>query len=212
MHIAMAATGAEKFTTAEQQASYGIGLQIGAELLNGGGSFPGIDVAAINEGFKDAFTKSPMQLDVDTLQAAFDAVQAKQKEAAEAVMMKGIQFLMENDKRPEITTTESGLQYEVIEAGTGETPTDASTVKVHYEGKLIDGTVFDSSMARGQPTEFPVNRVIKGWTEALCLMQVGAKWKLYIPSDLAYGDKGVGNVIGPHQVLIFDVELLEITG
>lgn len=109
-----------------------------------------------------------------------------------------------------MATTASGLQFEVLQTGTGATPGATSTIKAHYKGTLIDGTEFDSSYKRGEPMTFQVDRVIKGWTEALCLMQVGATWRLYIPSDLAYGERGAGDVILPFSTLIFDVELLEI--
>jgi FKBP-type peptidyl-prolyl cis-trans isomerase FklB len=122
----------------------------------------------------------------------------------------GEKFLQENALREEVKTTESGLQYEVLVAGKGVQPTAESTVKVHYEGTLIDGTVFDSSYERGEPIEFPLNGVIKGWTEGLQLMSVGAKYKLYIPYELGYGERGAGQNIPPYSTLIFTVELLEI--
>jgi len=119
-------------------------------------------------------------------------------------------FLTKNKARKEVTTTDSGLQYEVIKKGDGETPKADDKVKVHYHGTLPDGTVFDSSVERGEPISFAVNGVIKGWTEALQLMHVGDKWKLYIPADLAYGPRGAGPKIGPNQALVFDVELLGV--
>lgn len=122
----------------------------------------------------------------------------------------GAAFLAENAQREGVVTLPSGLQYEVIEEGDGATPGRRSTVVVHYSGTLIDGTPFDSSHQRGEPARFPVNRVIPGWTEALRLMQVGDKWRLFIPADLAYGDRGVGPVIAPGSTLIFEVELLEV--
>lgn len=122
----------------------------------------------------------------------------------------GAAFLAENAQREGVVTLPSGLQYEVIEEGEGATPGRRSTVVVHYSGTLIDGTPFDSSLQRGEPARFPVNRVIPGWTEALRLMQVGDKWRLFIPADLAYGDRGVGPVIAPGSTLIFEVELLEV--
>jgi FKBP-type peptidyl-prolyl cis-trans isomerase FklB len=119
-------------------------------------------------------------------------------------------FLAENKSKSGVTTTSSGLQYEVVKMGNGEKPTTESMVKVHYTGTLIDGTEFDSSVKRNQPAEFPVSGVIAGWTEALQLMPVGSKFKLYIPQDLAYGENGAGDIIKPYSTLIFDVELLEI--
>ena len=122
---------------------------------------------------------------------------------------KGLAFLAENGKRTNVVTTASGLQYEVMASGNGKTPKATDTVTTHYHGTFIDGRVFDSSVQRNQPAEFPVNGVIRGWTEALQLMQVGDKWKLYVPSDLAYGSRGVGD-IGPDETLIFEVELLGV--
>ena len=122
----------------------------------------------------------------------------------------GSKFLGENAQQEDVVSLPSGLQYKVIETGEGDKPGPADVVKVHYEGRLIDGTVFDSSMQRGVPAEFPVNRVIAGWTEALQLMTVGSQWELYIPADLAYGAQGAGGTIGPNATLIFKVELLDI--
>ncbi|MGB0931993.1 MAG: FKBP-type peptidyl-prolyl cis-trans isomerase, partial [Chitinophagales bacterium] len=122
------------------------------------------------------------------------------------------EFLTKNKERSEIKVTDSGLQYEVMTEGTGAIPSAEDKVKVHYHGTLMDGKVFDSSVDRGEPAEFPVGGVIKGWVEALQLMPTGSKWKLYIPSDLAYGERGAGGDIGPHETLIFEVELLEILG
>lgn len=131
------------------------------------------------------------------------------KNSAEATQA-GKDFLAKNAKREEVTVLESGLQYEVMKQGSGPKPTAASQIKCHYHGTLINGEVFDSSVERGEPATFGVGQVIKGWTEALQLMPVGSKWKLYIPSDLAYGDNGAGGKIGPGATLIFEVELLEI--
>ncbi len=141
------------------------------------------------------------------IQTQFLALQKKQGSVNKA---KGEAFLAENKARPEVKTTESGLQYEVITEGTGAIPSADDKVKVHYHGTLIDGTVFDSSVERGTPASFPVGGVIKGWVEALQLMPTGSKWKLFIPSDLAYGERGAGGDIGPDAALIFEVELLEI--
>ena len=137
-------------------------------------------------------------------------MEAKSKARNAKAIEKGEQFLAENAKREGVFTTESGLQYEVVTMGEGEKPTAESTVKVHYHGTLIDGTVFDSSVDRGEPIEFPLNGVIKGWTEGVQLMPVGSKFKFYIPYQLAYGERGAGELIGPCETLIFEVELLEI--
>ena len=139
-------------------------------------------------------------------------MQAAKEEASKAVIEAGTKFLEDNAKRDEVNVTESGLQYEVVAEGEGESPVAASTVRVHYHGTLIDGATFDSSYERGQPAEFPVGGVIKGWTEALQMMKVGSKWRLYVPHDLAYGEQGAGAAIAPYSTLIFDVELLDILG
>jgi len=150
----------------------------------------------------------------DDINAAFQVIQAKvqaeQDAQAKEASAEGEAFLAENAKRDEVHTTDSGLQYEVITDGEGEIPTAASTVRTHYRGTLIDGTEFDSSYSRNEPTEFPVNGVIPGWTEALQLMTVGSKWKLYIPYNLAYGERGAGGAIGPYQALVFEIELLAV--
>ena len=139
-------------------------------------------------------------------------MQEKQAQQAKAQSKIGEIFLAENAKKDGITVTESGLQYEIITTGTGTKPTAQSRVKTHYHGTLIDGTVFDSSVQRGEPIDFPVGGVIAGWTEALQLMPVGSKWRLYIPHNLAYGERGAGPTIAPYSALIFDVELLDIVG
>ena len=133
-----------------------------------------------------------------------------QEKAFEKNISEGKSFLAENAKREGVVTTASGLQYEVIQAGNGTTPSASDQVKVHYHGTLIDGQVFDSSVQRGEPATFGVTQVSSGWDEALQLMPVGSKWKLYIPSDLAYGAQGAGQSIAPHTTLVFEVELLEI--
>ena len=139
-------------------------------------------------------------------------MQAKQAESGEKNLKAGELFLAENGKKEGVKTTASGLQYKVVKSGSGKTPAVTDTVKVHYHGTLIDGTVFDSSVDRGEPVTFPVNGVIPGWTEALQLMKEGDKWQLVIPSKLAYGENGAGGKIGPNAVLQFDVELLGIEG
>ena len=138
------------------------------------------------------------------------AVNEYQQKAAARAVGKGAEFLAENAKREGVQVTASGLQYEVIKAAEGAKPTPTDTVSVHYTGTLISGKKFDSSVDRGEPTEFPVNRVIPGWTEGLQLMSVGSKFKFFIPSELAYGEAGAGRDIGPNETLIFEVELLGI--
>jgi FKBP-type peptidyl-prolyl cis-trans isomerase FklB len=148
------------------------------------------------------------------MQVAFSEIsqrlQKAQEEAAEAASAEGNAFLAENAKREGVVTTESGLQYEIINEGSGEKPSYDSNVRTHYHGTFIDGKVFDSSVTRGQPAEFPVSGVIAGWTEALQLMPVGAKYKLYVPHHLAYGERGAGAAIPPYSTLVFEVELLDI--
>ena len=204
----------DTFNTVETQASYGIGFQMGQQLQSN--PFEGLAIDAVVAGLKDAFGGQAPQVDNDTLRDAFGEIhkrmQAEKEEASKAVLDEGAKFLEENAKRDGITVTESGLQYEVVAKGDGEKPVPASTVRVHYHGTLIDGTTFDSSYERGQPAEFPVGGVIKGWTEALQLMEVGAKYRLYVPHELAYGEQGAGAAIAPYSTLIFDVELLDILG
>ena len=139
-----------------------------------------------------------------------DYFQALQEQAAKGAIEEGNTFLAQNAQRPEVTTLESGLQYEIITKGEGVIPVATDSVTVHYHGTLINGTVFDSSVRRGEPATFGVTQVISGWVEALQLMPVGSKWKLFIPSNLAYGAQGAGQHIGPHTTLIFEVELLGI--
>lgn len=202
----------QQFNTDAEKASYGIGLQMGEQLK--ANPFEGLNLNLVFEGMKDAYAGNDFQVEVPELQAAFEKIneqmQARRDEEAKVLAAEGEAFLVENAKRPEVTVTESGLQFEVVTAGDGEKPTAQSTVRTHYHGTLINGTVFDSSYERGQPAEFPVGGVIKGWTEALQMMPVGSKWRLYIPHDLAYGERGAGAAIGPYSALIFDIELLDI--
>ena len=140
----------------------------------------------------------------------FDMLNIAKQEKLDANLKAGESFLEENKKKPEVTTTDSGLQYEVLTEGNGAKPNATDKVKCHYHGTLIDGTIFDSSVQRGQPATFPLNMVIKGWTEALQLMPVGSKYRLFLHPSLAYGERQTGSVIGPNSTLIFDVELLDI--
>ncbi|KTD98263.1 MULTISPECIES: FKBP-type peptidyl-prolyl cis-trans isomerase [unclassified Pseudoalteromonas] len=202
----------DNFTTDAEKASYGIGLQMGEQLKSN--PFEGLNLNSVFEGMKDAYAGGAFQVEIPEIQAAFEKIneeiQARREEESKVLSAEGIAFLEENAKRPEITVTESGLQYEVLATGEGEKPTAESTVRVDYHGTLINGTVFDSSYERGQPAEFPVGGVIKGWTEALQMMPVGTKWRIYVPHELAYGERGAGAAIAPFSTLVFDVELHEI--
>jgi FKBP-type peptidyl-prolyl cis-trans isomerase FklB len=205
-----------KLANANDSLSYGIGMNIAQSFKQQG--LNNVNTAAVARGLNDALKGSATQLTQDQamavmnafMQKQYAAKQAESSKAAEGNKKIGMAFLAENKTKPGVVTTESGLQYSVEKEGTGAKPTPNDKVKVHYTGKLIDGKVFDSSVERGQPAEFGVTQVIKGWTEALQLMTVGSKYKLYIPSDLAYGDRGAGADIGPGATLVFDVELLDI--
>lgn len=203
---------ADKYSSIEEQASYGIGYQMGEQLVSN--PFEGLDIDIVKAGIVDGFAKAMPQVSNDELRLAFNEIhermQAVKQEQFAGAVQQGADFLLENGARDGVTTTESGLQFEVINEGKGNTPSADSTVRVHYHGTLIDGTVFDSSYDRGEPAEFPVNGVIKGWTEVLQLMSEGDKRRIYVPHDLAYGEQGAGAAIGPFSTLIFDVELLEI--
>jgi len=200
------------FDTIEQRVSYGVGRQLGDQLRNN--PFKEFDITAVQAGIADALAEAASQVSDEDLNEAFSVVSKKLQEleqaAAKEASAEGEKFLAENAKRDEVTVTESGLQYEVITTGEGEKPSAESTVSVHYHGTFADGKVFDSSVERGQPAEFPVNGVIAGWTEALQLMTEGSKWKLTIPYDLAYGERGSQGAIPPYATLVFDVELLSI--
>nr|WP_320117084.1 FKBP-type peptidyl-prolyl cis-trans isomerase [uncultured Marinifilum sp.] len=198
-----------KYTEEQDKVSYCLGLSIASNLLTSG--VKTISVEPFMEALDAAFNGKMPELSPEDankiLQEFFGKIQEEQ--AGKAVE-EGKKFLEENAKKDGVISLESGLQYEIISEGTGEKPVGTNNVKCHYHGTLIDGTVFDSSVKRGEPATFPVNGVIAGWVEALQLMPVGSKWKLYVPSDLAYGAQGAGNLIGPHTTLIFEVELLEI--
>jgi FKBP-type peptidyl-prolyl cis-trans isomerase FklB len=198
-------------STDETRVSYGIGRQLGDQLRDN--PPPGVNLDAILAGLTDAFGGQPSRVSQEEMAASFKVIreimQAEAAAKAEAAAGAGKEYLAENAKRAGVTTLESGLQFEVITAGEGAQPTRESNVRTHYHGMLIDGTVFDSSYDRGEPAEFPVGGVIAGWTEALQLMKAGSKWRLHVPSELAYGAQGVGS-IPPHSVLVFDVELLDV--
>lgn len=199
-----------------EKASYAIGLKYGQGMKRDLGE---LQIEKILEGFRTGFNGDKALLtDVEVTQVLTAFQQRKRAEMekehaqkAEANLAEGKAFLAKNGKKSGVTTTKSGLQYEVLKSGDGTPPGPNDTVEVHYEGTLVDGTVFDSSRQRGKPIEFGVGGVIAGWTEALQLMKPGAHWKLYIPADLAYGEKGTPGPIGPNETLIFDVELLNVT-
>jgi len=201
-----------KFESIEQRVSYGVGRQLGDQLRNN--PFKDFDISAVQAGLADAITNVASQVSDDGLNEAFSVVSKKMQEleqaAAKEKSAEGEAYLAENAKRDEVTVLESGLQYEVLATGEGEKPTAASTVRTHYHGSFINGDVFDSSVDRGQPAEFPVGGVIAGWTEALQLMTEGSKWRLYVPYNLAYGEQGSQGAIPPYATLIFDVELLAV--
>jgi len=195
--------------TEMEKVSYSLGVNVATGVKAQG--LDTIDANAVAKAFKDVFEGNDLDISeeesMEVLQAYFGKLQAAaQEKAGEA----GATYLAENAAKEGVITTESGLQYEVLTEGGGAKPTAADQVTVHYHGMLTDGTVFDSSVDRGEPAKFGVTQVIKGWTEALQLMSVGDKWKLTIPSNLAYGDKGAGGMIGPNATLVFEVELLGI--
>ncbi|ATM88440.1 peptidylprolyl isomerase [Yersinia massiliensis] len=200
------------FDSVEAQASYGIGLQIGQQLQESG--LEGLLPEALLAGLRDAMEGNTPTVPVDVVHRALREVHERadqvRVERQQALVEEGKTFLEDNAKRDDVTTTESGLQFSVLQAGDGPIPSRQDRVRVHYTGRLVDGTVFDSSVERGQPAEFPVSGVIPGWIEALSMMPVGSKWKLYIPHNLAYGERGAGATIPPFSTLMFEVELLEI--
>jgi FKBP-type peptidyl-prolyl cis-trans isomerase FklB len=209
---------ASPLTTDKQKDSYAVGYNIGRGLHQ---QPVDLDPASVARGMKDALSAATPLLTDAELDAALKQlqgqVQSKQEadaaKAGETNMKEGEAFLAENKTKDGVVTLPSGLQYKILTAGTGAKPVATDTVVCNYSGKLINGTEFDSSYKRGQPAEFPVNGVIKGWTEALQLMPVGSKWQLFIPPDLAYGKRGAGGgAIGPDATLVFDVELISIKG
>jgi FKBP-type peptidyl-prolyl cis-trans isomerase FklB len=197
------------------QVSYAIGLNLGAKFRKD--AVP-VDPQILAQGVKDGLANAKPRLTDDQMRAAVTTLQAgieeRQKAAAAqasaANAAQGAAFLKANGAKPGVVTLPSGLQYQILKAGTGPTPKADDTVVCNYRGASIDGAEFDSSYKRGEPTSFPVSGVIKGWTQALQLMPVGSKWRLFVPADLAYGDKGAGDVIGPGAVLVFEVELVSI--
>lgn len=189
--------------------NYVLGVEIANNIKSQG--MDSINMEAFSKGLNDVFKGNSLMVAKDQnmqlLSTYFQALYAKKTEANKAV---GEKFLAENKTKEGVVTLPSGLQYKILKEGTGPKPAATDKVTTHYHGTLIDGTVFDSSVERGEPASFKLNEVIPGWTEALQLMPVGSKWKIFVPSNLAYGERGAGNDIGPHAALIFDVELLSI--
>ncbi len=217
LFLASSVSAAENIQLKNQKdkISYTIGINIGNNVKQ----LPmELDMDILYKGFKDAVSGGKLLLSEEEMRAVMTAFQ-KDMTAKQAEMMKsqgdknkkdGEAFLAENKKKDGVKTLASGLQYKVIKEGNGKSPKATDKVSTHYQGTLIDGTEFDSSYKRGEPATFPVNGVIPGWTEALQLMKVGSKWQLFIPSKLAYGEKGAGPKIGPNAALIFTIELLAI--
>jgi len=200
-----------ELNTDEAKVSYGIGLQMGDQLRQN--PPPGIAIEAVMEGLRTAFAGEKSLVSNEELNASFTVIREQMEAAAaqkaEVAAAAGKDFLAENAKQEGVISLPSGLQYQILESGDGATPGSDSTVRTHYHGTLLDGSVFDSSYQRGEPAEFPVSGVIAGWTEALQLMQCGSKWRLFVPSELAYGAQAVGS-IPAHSTLVFEVELLAV--
>ena len=195
--------------TEMEKVSYSLGVNVATGVKAQG--IESLDINAISKAINDVFEGNDLDISeeesMQVLQEYFGKIAAEKQAKSSEV---GIAFLAENATKEGVTTTESGLQYEILSSGDGAKPNATDQVTVHYHGMLTDGTVFDSSVDRGEPATFPVNGVIPGWVEALQLMSVGDKWKLTIPSELAYGDRGAGGLIGPGATLVFEVELLGI--
>ncbi len=204
--------------TDKDKASYLIGFSVGSQLRRDTSSPDEIDVETLAQGIRAAMAGEKLAVSEEeaarVMQAFQQSAQAarekRAREAAEKNKKEGEAFLAANKKKPGVVTLPSGLQYKVLKEGTGKSPKVTDTVTVHYRGTLIDGTEFDSSYRRNEPATFEVGQIIPGWVEALQLMKTGAKWQLFIPSELAYGEQGAGSQIGPNSVLLFEVELLSI--
>lgn len=211
--LSAVAQDAVPLETQKQRISYMIGLQMAAGMMQQGLD-EDLDVDAFAQAMKDRFAGIEPRLSQEQMQQAVQAMRQQEMEeqaekGAEAKAT-GEAFLTENKDKENVTTTDSGLQYRVTAEGSGEKPKASDEVTVHYEGRLLDGTVFDSSYERGEPAKFQVGQVIEGWQEALQLMPEGATWEVWIPSDLAYGPSGAGGAIGPNEVLNFTIELIEV--
>lgn len=199
----------KKMTTEMEKLSYSLGMDIANNIKNA--NIDSLSVESLTKGLADVLGKKETAFtNEEAAKIIQDFFTKKQAQAGAAKIEEGVKFLTENGKRPGVVTLPSGLQYEIMTQGTGPKPTLQDEVTTHYHGTLLNGTVFDSSVQRGEPISFPVGGVIAGWTEALQLMPVGSKWKLFIPSNLAYGAQGAGGAIGPNETLIFEVELIAI--
>jgi len=198
-----------QFKDALEEFSYSLGLTISSNLMQSGVN--NIDALQFLAGLQDTFAGNMPRISMDKAnQVLQEFMLANNEEEAFKNLEEGLLYLSNNINNEGVKETESGLQYKILKEGYGESPTIDDHVKCHYHGILLNGTVFDSSVERKQADVFPVNAVVEGWQEALLMMKVGAKWRLFIPSDLAYGDQGAAGLIGPNATLIFDVELLEI--
>lgn len=199
----------KKLTGELERFSYALGMSVASNLIKSGVKKinPELFLSAINDTFNG---EMPRLMPVEANEILENFMKQSGDDQSQDNLAEGLKFLDENKSREEVTELPSGLQYEVLKEGEGEMPVPDDTVKCHYHGTLIDGTVFDSSVERGQPADLPVNAVIPGWQEALQLMPVGSKWRLFLPPELAYGEQGAGGVIKPNSALIFEVELLEI--
>ena len=213
VQVPVHAQESKPLTTNVERFSYGVGLQIGQQLKRQGLS--GIDTRAIAMAIEDVLAGRDLRVSMDDMRVAATAYQnelnSEKLAAADKNKVAGDEFLAGNSAREGIVVLDSGLQYRVVESGAGESPTETDTVVVHYRGRLLDGTEFDSSYRRGEPAEFGVGQVIPGWQQALQLMPVGSKWEVWIPASLAYGTEGTGG-IGPNETLHFEIELIEIKG
>ncbi len=208
---ALATVQAADLKSDKAKFSYAVGVQVALSLRHDG---PHFDVDALTQAIEDVLAGAPLKLSPEEMQQAFNAFQAKRQEerrqlAAENAR-KGKAFLAANGRKSGVVTLPSGLQYQVIKEGKGEKPKLSDAVVVNYRGTFIDGEEFDSSYKRGEPATFTVGQVIQGWQEVLPLMPVGSHWKVFIPAELAYGERGAGNDIGPNETLVFDIELLAI--
>ena len=203
-----------ELNTDEQKASYGFGLQFGNQLLRN--DFEGLDVDAVIAGIQHWYQHQQSAITQEQINPSYQVIQRHQQEKAAQLAAKrealAAQFLTANAAREEVSTTASGLQYEVLESGSGASPGPESNVVTHYHGTLVDGTVFDSSVERGEPAEFGVHQVIPAWTEALQMMSVGDKWRIACPPRLAYGEQGAGDAIPPNTALVFEIHLIDIKG